>query len=248
MGARKLAVIAKPQLMVITGKAPEPRGQLWIRLAPTEDMEVWSEVNRRSVLFSGADRFALGTYRLMRLAGTVSFPSSQKQARGYGVELTSAILCKAPAYDLREFLDRFPSVASEQAACRSKRGNARGRIAAVLGNNLYEPLPLNRTNVALVQSMLDALPAEYAVEFDLWIRTGFALHSFDDGDVGLALWKRFSQRCRKKADLTNFDTRWAGLGRDYESKKISLGWLRAQAQVHGWRAPCRWDRSTKIAS
>lgn len=248
VGARKLAVIAKPQLMVITGRAPEPRGQLWIRVAPTEDMEVWSEVNRRSVLFSGADRFALGTYRLMRLAGTVSFPSSQKQARGYGVEVTSAVFFKAPACDLRELLDRFPSVASEQAPGRSRMGASRGRIGSLLGSNLYEPPPVNRTNVALVQSMLDALSDEYASEFDLWLRTGFALHAFDDGDVGLALWKRFSQRCRKKADLTNFDARWAGLGRDYEGKKISLGWLRGQAQAHGWRAPCRWDRSTKIAS
>jgi hypothetical protein len=94
--------------------------------------------------------------------------------------------------------------------------------------------------------MLDALPAEYADDFDLWIRTGFALHDFDDGEVGLALWKRFSRRCPDKANHTDFDARWAGFSRNYQGHMISIGWLRAQAQTQGWRAPCRWDRSVKI--
>src|SRR5271166_4771384 len=88
-GARKLGTVAKPQLLVLTGRTPEPRGQLWIRIAPTEEMEAWSQVNQRSVNFSGGDRNALGTYRLMRLAGSVSFPSVKKQARGYVAELTT---------------------------------------------------------------------------------------------------------------------------------------------------------------
>ena len=77
-GARKLGMIAKPQQFVITGRTPEERGQLWIRVSPTDDMTLWSEVNRRSVHFSGADLNALGTYRLMRLAGSISFPSPKK--------------------------------------------------------------------------------------------------------------------------------------------------------------------------
>jgi hypothetical protein len=92
------------------------------------------------------------------------------------------------------------------------------------------------------------LPAEYVNEFDLWLRTGFALRDFDEGKVGLALWKRFSNRDPEKARLTNFEARWAGFTGDYQGKRISVGWLWAQAQAHGWRAPCRWDRSTKIAS
>jgi Primase C terminal 2 (PriCT-2) len=243
-GARKLAVIAKPQLLVLTGRAPESRGQLWIRLTSTEDLKLWNEVNRRSVFFSGGDRFALGTYRLMRLAGSVSFPSPQKRARGYDVELTSAHFCPAATYDLQELLDRFPAVVCDRASSLSKKSSDRcDRIAS-----FFERPPLNRTNVALIQSMLDVLPAEYASEYDLWLRTGFALHDFDEGEVGLALWKRFSHRCPEKADGTDFQACWASFSRDYEGDKISLGWLRAQAQAHGWRAPSRWDRSTKIES
>jgi hypothetical protein len=119
-------------------------------------METWSEVNLRSVRLSGGDRHALGTYRLMRLAGSVSFPSPRKQERGYVVEVTSALLINAPAYDLHELRDRFPAVERGQA----RASNDRSGGATTLRGNLYEPLPLNWMNVALVQSMLDALPVE----------------------------------------------------------------------------------------
>ena len=243
-GARKIAVIAKPQLVVITGRAPETRGQLWIRINPTDDITLWSEVNLRSVHFSGGDRNALGTYRLMRLAGSISFPSPQKRVRGYGVELTAARFCNAPAYDLRELLDRFPVVPSGRPSSLSNKSNTRD--GAILGNNLYDRPPVNRTNVALVQSLLDALPDEYASEYGLWLRAGFALHDFDEGEIGFALWKRFSKRRPEKADGADFERLWAGFNRDYQGDKISLGWLRVHAQAHGWRAPRRWDRSTKI--
>jgi hypothetical protein len=245
VGARRLANIAKPKLVVITGRAPEPRGQLWIMITPTEDIESWLEANRRSVHFSGGDRNALGPYRLMRLAGSISFPSPQKRARGYGVELTSMILCNAPTYDLHGLLNRFPAVAEKFVPFTSRAGES--GIGAMLGNNLYDRLPVNRTNVSLIQSMLDALPVEYASEYDLWLRVGFALHYFDDGEVGVALWTRFSRRCPEKAG-TDFEARWAGFSRDYQGRRISLGWLRLEAQAHGWHAPCRWDRSTKIAT
>ncbi len=243
-GARKLATIAKPQLVVLTGRTPQLRGQLWIGVAPTEDMGLWGEVNRRSVFFSGGDRNALGTYRLMRLAGSVSFPSVKKQARGYVDELTTIYPVKAPAYDVRELLDGFPVVRVDSAIDPSRPAGA----PTALADNLSTRLPVNRTNVALIQSMLDALPSEYADEFDPWLRVGFALHSFDNADIGLALWKRFSNRSPEKAEGTDFARLWAGFSRQYEGKRISVGWLRANAQVIGWRAPCRWDRSTILES
>jgi Primase C terminal 2 (PriCT-2) len=242
-GTRKLAMIARPQLIVITGCTPQARGSLWIRIAATNDMALWSEVNRRSVFFSGGDRNALGTYRLMRLAGSVSFPSAKKQARGYVDELTIIHPIKAPAYDVRELLDGFPAVRLDNAIDLSGSDNSGAPTA--LGGNLSTRLPVNRTNVALIHSMLDALPNDYVTEYDPWLRVGFALHSFDDGEISLALWERFSKRCPDKAEGTDFAGLWAGFSRAYEGKKISLGWLWATAQEHGWRAPSRWDRSTE---
>lgn len=245
-GTRKLATIARPQLIIVTGCTPHARGSLWIRIATTEDMPLWSEVNRRSVFFSDGDRNALGTYRLMRLAGSVSFPSTKKQARGYVDELTIVHPVKAPAYDMRALCEHFPAVGPNGPNGLSTQRGGGGSGEA--GRNLDSRVPVNRTNVALIQSMLDALPIEYAAEYDPWLRLGFALHSFDEGDIGLTLWERFSSRCAEKAQATDFMKLWTGFSRDYEGKKISLGWLWTNAQEHGWRAPCRWDRSSEIVS
>jgi hypothetical protein len=240
-GGRGLGIIAKPQQMVITGQLPELRGQLWLKIIPTVDMDLWKEINLRSVCFSGGDRNALGTYRLMRLAGSISYPSSQKRERGYVVELTCAHFFDAPAYDLAVLLDRFPAVAREQLLSTTKRKKLGGHdVVATLRSNLHKRPPINWSNVALVQSMLDALPSKYASEFDLWLRVGFAVHDFDAGEIGLALWVRFSQHCSEKARLMNFAAQWACFNGEYQGRKISLGWLRAHAQAHDWRAPCRW--------
>ena len=123
-GTRKLAMIARPQLIVVTGCTPQARGSLWIRIAATDDMALWSEVNRRSVFFSGGDRNALGTYRLMRLAGSVSFPSVKKQARGYVDELTIVHPVKAPAYDVRDLLDGFPAAPLDSAIGLTRTGSS----------------------------------------------------------------------------------------------------------------------------
>jgi len=136
---------------------------------------------------------------------------------------------------------RLPPHIGRRRASRDVSG-----AAARLETNLYARPPINRTNVALIQSMLDALPDEYASEYGLWLRTGFALHDFNDGEVGLALWRKFSRRCAEKADGADFEGFWVNFSRDYHGRKISLGWLRAEAEAHGWRAPCRWDRSTEI--
>ncbi|MGH6794826.1 MAG: hypothetical protein ACREDH_06435 [Methylocella sp.] len=61
-------------------------------------------------------------------------------------------------------------------------------------------------------------------------------------------WERVSNRCPEKAGRTDFGKLWAEFNREYQGRKITLGWLRAQAQAHGWRAPRSWDRSTKIES
>lgn len=236
-GCQKLEGIAKPQLLVMTGTIPEPRGQIWIRTVPTTDMTLWEEVNRRSVYFSGGDQNALGTYRLMRLAGTVSYPSPQKGKRGYITELTTTNFCDAPIYDLSTLLGSLPPAA--KATTSSVRNSN-------VPTCLRRRIPLNRVNVAIVQTMLDALPEEYAEDYDLWLCVGFALYSFDPGEVGLRLWMNFSERCPDKAADTDFETQWARFDRPYDGDKITLGSLWHHARRHGWRMPCPWDFLTTI--
>ncbi|PPD46057.1 MAG: hypothetical protein CTY15_01315 [Methylocystis sp.] len=109
--------------------------------------------------------------------------------------------------------------------------------------NLFKRLPVNPTNIVIIMSMLDALPDSYVSDYRHWRDVGFALHDFDDGAVGLALWKKFSNRCPDKAAETDFEARWGSFGSNYSGKKITLGSLRHRAEENGWRAPRQWDRS-----
>jgi hypothetical protein len=246
-GVLKLASIAKPQRVVVTGVTPERRGQVWIRHAPSNDIPLWTEVNRRSVHFSGGDRNALGAYRLMRLGGTISFPPLKKKSKGYLVETTTLHSCEAPEYSLHDLLNALPAVESASALKQSKVFGTGGGVAATLGNNLDDQPPVNRTNVALVQSMLNALNDGNASEYNQWLRVGLALHAFDPGEIGLALWVRFSQRHPEKAGSTDFDKLWAGFKREYHGRKITIGTLWAEAKSQGWSPPCSWDRTPNTA-
>lgn len=94
--ARQVALVARPQLLVLTGTRPQLRGQLFVRIEPTLDLDGWDEVHGRLVRYCGGDTNALGRNRLTRLAGTVSYPSHAKADRGYIEELTSAYFSPAP--------------------------------------------------------------------------------------------------------------------------------------------------------
>lgn len=109
-GIRKLETIARPALLIMTGTRPKARGQVWIRLKRTPEMDAWNELNSNSVALADADRNAIGSYRLMRLGGSVSIPSSVKRERGYCVELTIVKIRTAPCYDASELLRGLPRI------------------------------------------------------------------------------------------------------------------------------------------
>jgi hypothetical protein len=110
-----------------------------------------------------------------------------------------------------------------------------GSGPSVANNNVQDRVPLNRHNIRVVLSMFDALPDIMAADYGSWLRVGFALHAFDSGKVGVALFKKFSARCPAKATVTDFDAKWAGFGRPYEGRAIGIGTLWKLATDHGWR-------------
>jgi Primase C terminal 2 (PriCT-2) len=216
--ADKLAMIAKPELVVMTGRYPESRGQFFIRIEPTTDLTAWENLHERIVQNCGGDENALGKSRLMRLAGSVSYPSPKKIKRGYLVERTSAHFVPAPEYSVPGLLAICPVPQTRQlppavptiiAGCGARRAK--------------RPLPA-------VEAALRNLPEAYAVEQRLWIKVGFALFDFDQGPSGMALWKRFSQRCPEKAGQTDFPKIWASFGRPYSGRRISIAWLLREAK------------------
>lgn len=71
---------------VTTGRTPNPRVQpYWELEEPTRNMKAWSDRQLALAEFFGADHVT-DPPRIMRLAGTVSYPSPRKVARGYIIE------------------------------------------------------------------------------------------------------------------------------------------------------------------
>lgn len=71
---------------VTTGRIPNPRPQVYYELEePTRNMPAWSAMQLNLAEFYAADH-VIDPPRIMRLAGTVNYPSLKKAERGYVVE------------------------------------------------------------------------------------------------------------------------------------------------------------------
>lgn len=136
---------------------------------------------------------------------------------------------------------RAAARASNKQAKNTKEGNT-----SPSNFNAQHPKPVNRTNVAIVLSLLEALSDDWAQDHDLWLRVGFALHAFEPDEIGLAVWKAFSRRCPDKAEETSFEDRWASFGVGYDGDRVTLGTLIQAAKAAGWKQPCPWDYSASI--
>lgn len=105
--ARKRLRALPPTLVVTTGTEPHRRPHFYWQLeAPVENMAAWT-LGQRGIAQSLEGDPVINPSRIMRLAGTVNFPTQDKLGRGYRVELTS----------LRsEFDDERPPVTPEEVA------------------------------------------------------------------------------------------------------------------------------------
>jgi len=74
---------------VTTGKTPNTRAHCyWEREDPAINLKAWSDIQTGMADFFGSDR-VIDPRRIMRLAGTVSYPSPKKIERGYVAELVT---------------------------------------------------------------------------------------------------------------------------------------------------------------
>ena len=82
-----------------------------------------------------------------------------------------------------------------------------------------------------------ALAAISAVDRDVWLKVGFALHDLAAADPrwpGRALWDDWSKTYPKKFDPADQDKTWASFGRGYEGPRVTLATVFHLAQTNGW--------------
>ncbi len=191
--AAKLCARVKPGALVLTGKTPKPRMQAWLRVEPTDDLPTFDALTKRAVAFCGGDKKATGLNRVMRLAGSMSYPPPHKQARGYIVEQTKASFLQAASYVLDELLAKFP------VASNNKSTLAAG-IDDGLGVNTVVAMP--PPSVETMRAMLQHLAARNYFEHRSgvdkddddriitvgWLETGMALKAAYGDKDGSDLW------------------------------------------------------------
>jgi hypothetical protein len=96
------------------------------------------------------------------------------------------------------------------------------------------PEPWSERGVARLRSALAAIPA---VDRDVWLKVGFALHDLAAADPrwpGRALWDDWSKTYPKKFNPADQDKTWASFGRGYEGPCVTLATVFHLAQTNGW--------------
>lgn len=93
----KMATVVDDGLVVTTGLTPDRRSQHWTRLsAPCDEPSEFGHAFAALVQNVGADFKVKDAARIMRLGGTVTWPSEKKIAKGYVSEVT-AVTVRAEA-------------------------------------------------------------------------------------------------------------------------------------------------------
>jgi hypothetical protein len=89
-GLNTLAGLAEPDMIVTTGTVPHERRHAYWRLAePCTDLTLWRLRQIDIATKYQTDPSVCNPSRIMRVAGTVSYPSKSKLTRGYVPELVT---------------------------------------------------------------------------------------------------------------------------------------------------------------
>jgi hypothetical protein len=91
--AKEIYGKAKPTLVVVTGRAPHTRAQMWWRLdEPLTDPSEWPSLLKGMAAAMRADSTVANPSRVMRLAGSIAWPVKD----GRSIELTSISSLREP--------------------------------------------------------------------------------------------------------------------------------------------------------
>ena len=89
-GLDKLAGLIEPDITITTGTIPHERRHAYWRLTePCLDLPLWKERQKQIAVKFKTDKAVVNPSRIMRLAGTVSYPNPAKLAKGYVPELVT---------------------------------------------------------------------------------------------------------------------------------------------------------------
>lgn len=217
-----------PTFIVHTGTVPLPRCQIhWRMSEPITDMASWSSTQAALAQEFGTDQTIKNPSRVLRLAGTVSYPPPHKQERGYVTELTA--LTNGGSDVCRDsFAASFPYTAP---ACEIPPIMARDSLRDACGN----------VPIKVIQAAFDAIPALMGKgNRDKWLDISMCAcdanpKCFPEFDT----WQRQSDRYDPKEDSKGWPTKAAPrqgsyLGLFKFAKSADERWWAHDPDVYEW--------------
>jgi hypothetical protein len=97
-----------PAFRVMTGSVPLPRlHTYWKMTEPVRSMDAWRKTQQDLAAAFGSDPAVVNPARILRLAGTVSYPDDRKAAKGYIPELVRSTLANLSRSILAPLRRRF---------------------------------------------------------------------------------------------------------------------------------------------
>jgi len=89
-GLNEVSKLIEPDIIVTTGTIPHQRRHAYWRLIePCYDLAIWTQRQKQLADRFNTDKAVVNPSRIMRVAGTISFPSSAKLAKSYIPELVT---------------------------------------------------------------------------------------------------------------------------------------------------------------
>jgi hypothetical protein len=223
-----------PYLVVTTGTIPHRRGQLYFLVSGIRDADHLKQVNSALQQLLGTDPAVIAAQQVLRLAGSGSYPTAKKIARGYVPELvTLKKIDSAPTYSA----DHLIGLAGPGAEAASSTGEPQhyDRRAddpfSVFDDYRLEADP------DLIASALEFIPNR-DLKWDEWKRILLAAWRATNGDerafTAIDRWSRKSS----KYDEKETRRQWKKISKTPPTN-IGAGTIFRLALDNGWEWPRR---------
>jgi hypothetical protein len=176
-----------PRFVVTTGTIPHTRAHCWWLFGePMRDLSRWSAAQRRLAAATGGDSAVSDPARVVRLGGSVSYPTASKQKRGYIVEVTSVARIASAAQTIAP--GALTMLCGDDTAREpASPADADDPFADVPRTNLTPP------SEARVRDALSWIPPD--LKRPAWIKVCGALREWEraTGDDGFTLFLQWSR-------------------------------------------------------
>lgn len=178
---------------VTTGKIPSTRVHTyWELKEPCTDLAAWRDMQSAIARHFGSDPSVINPSRIMRIGGTISWPSVKKRGKGYVEELTT-IRTEYPEprepVTMDQMARAFASSATDAAPLQQKTATASALFQIDTGNS-------SPTSASEVRELLSYITPDCG--YQDWLSVLMGLHDkFSGSDLGLSIADEWSARGTK---------------------------------------------------